>query len=57
MKTVKNLEYTYLVTGPYSDLFFGKAPNAEIGSFDVKEKKATLIGDGKGKISFTTMAE
>ena len=58
MATVKNLEWTYLVTGPYSDLFF--APNAarpEVGSFDVKEKKAWLLGDGRGRISFTAMAE
>ncbi len=57
MKTVQNLEYTYLVTGPYSDLFFGKAMKPEAGTFDVKAKKATLLGDGKGKVSFTAMAE
>ena len=57
MKTVQNLEYTYLVTGPYSDLFFGKTMKPEAGTFDVKAKKAVLLGDGKGKVSFTAMAE
>jgi hypothetical protein len=56
-KTVKNLEFTYLVTGPYSDLYFGKSGKDEIGTFDVKAKKAVLLGDGKERVSFTTMAE
>jgi hypothetical protein len=58
MATVKNLEWTYLVTGPYSDLYFSCIPGRpEIGSFDVKERKACLLGNGKGRVSFTTMAE
>jgi hypothetical protein len=56
-KTARDLEFTYLVTGPYSDLYFGKLGKEEIGMFDVKAKKAVLLGDGKGKVSFTTMAE
>jgi hypothetical protein len=56
-KTVKNLEFTYLVTGPYSDLYFGKTVRPEIGAFDVRAKKAVLLGDGKGRVSFTAMAE
>ena len=55
-KTVKDLEFTYLVTGPYSDLYFGKMPKDETG-FDVKAKKAVLLGDGKARVSFTAMAE
>lgn len=58
MKDVKNLEYTYVVTGPYSDLYIGAmTAQPEIGSFNVKEKKAVLLGDGKGKISLTVMEE
>jgi hypothetical protein len=56
---VKNLEITYLVTGPYSELFFG-APGSgwtDAGGFDVKAKKAVLLGDGKGPVSFTSMAD
>ncbi|OCT52128.1 isoflavone reductase family protein [Cladophialophora carrionii] len=58
MKTMKRLEYTYLVTGPYSDLYFGTMKaRPELGQFDVKEKKAVLLGDGEGPVSFTAMAE
>lgn len=58
MATVKNLEWTYLVTGPYSDLYFAPIPGRpELGSFDVKARKAWLLGDGKGRISFTAVAE
>ncbi|KEF56233.1 uncharacterized protein A1O9_07814 [Exophiala aquamarina CBS 119918] len=58
MKTMKRLEYTYLVTGPYSDLYFGAMKTKpEIGHFDVKEKTAVLLGDGEGPVSFTAMAD
>lgn len=58
MATVMNLEWTYLVTGPYSDLYFSRTPGRfEVGSFDVKERKARLLRDGKGRVSFTAMAE
>jgi hypothetical protein len=35
----------------------GKSGSDEIGTFDVKAKKATLLGDGNDKVAFTTMAE
>lgn len=58
MKTMKRLEYTYLVTGPYSDLYFGMMKmKPEIGEFNVQKKKAVLLGDGEGPVSFTAMAE
>jgi len=58
MKTMKKLEHTYLVTGPYSDLYFGTMKaRPELGQFDVKEKKAVLLGDGEGPVSFTAMAD
>ncbi|KIV88822.1 hypothetical protein PV10_08460 [Exophiala mesophila] len=58
MKTMNRLEYTYLVTGPYSDLYFGMMkPKPEIGQFDVKNRKAILLGDGEGPVSFTAMAD
>jgi hypothetical protein len=58
MKTMKKLEHTYLVTGPYCDLYFGTMKaRPELGQFDVKEKKAVLLGDGNGPVSFTAMAE
>ena len=63
LKQVEDLEYTYVVTGPYGDadggLFLGAVP-AEAeggGTFDVKRKRAVLLGDGNGKISLTTMRD
>jgi nucleoside-diphosphate-sugar epimerase len=47
------IEHTYMVTGPYSDLYFG--PN--LGSFNVVEKKAVLCGTGNEKVSFTSMED
>ncbi|KAK0103128.1 hypothetical protein ONS95_000696 [Cadophora gregata] len=57
LKETSGLDYTYVVTGPYADVggYLGAATNhPEIGSYNVKEKKAVLIGDGKGPISLTT---
>lgn len=55
---VKKLQVTYLVTGPYSDLFFAPASKYEsAGNFDPKTKKATLLGSGEEKVSFTTMKD
>jgi hypothetical protein len=62
LREASNLVYTYVVTGPYADgkngTFFGYNPaRAELGSFDVKSKKAVLTGDGTGKISLTSLVE
>ncbi|KAF2466609.1 isoflavone reductase family protein [Lindgomyces ingoldianus] len=52
------LKITHLVTGPYSDLYIGKMVGAEeVGSFDVREKKAVLLGTGEERVSFTTMRD
>lgn len=56
IKTMKKMEHTYLVTGPYSDLYFGamkEAPAA--GGFDVAARRAHLLGDGDMPVSFTAM--
>jgi hypothetical protein len=42
------------VTGPYSDLYFGKSPEPKAGTFDVRARKATLLGTGEEQVSFTT---
>ncbi|QDS75962.1 hypothetical protein FKW77_003701 [Venturia effusa] len=58
-ENVKRLEVTYLVTGPYVDGYIG-APNrgdVRLGGFDVKNRKAYLLGTGKEKVAFTTMAD
>ncbi|KAH7264343.1 hypothetical protein MRS44_012339 [Fusarium solani] len=57
-ENVKRLKYTYLVTGPYVDMYFTLSPKAvEAGGFDVANKKAVLIDNGEGKIGFTTMPD
>lgn len=55
---VSDLAYTYVVTGPYSDMYVHYAGNPIAGGWDVKAKKATLLGeDGNAKVSLTTMKE
>lgn len=55
----EDLAYTYVVTGPFAELYVGPGAAAEPrgGSFDVAAKKACLLGDGGGKLSLTTMPE
>ncbi|EEA25121.1 hypothetical protein EYB25_002399 [Talaromyces marneffei] len=54
--SIRRVEYTYLVTGPYADLYIAKlSQNPHLGSFDHEEKKATLLGSGNDPISLTTM--
>lgn len=55
---VKRLAHTYLVTGPFADLYLAKmAAVPQVGTFDVGAKAATLLGDGRGKISLTSMRD
>ncbi|KAI1948004.1 importin subunit beta-3 [Ophidiomyces ophidiicola] len=50
------LAHTYVVTGPFADLYLGPGlRDARGGAFKVKERRADLLGDGHGKISLTTM--
>ena len=59
----RSLEYTFVVTGPYGDadrgLYLSAAPEeTEVsGSFDVKRKRAVLLGDPDGEINLTTMRD
>lgn len=60
LREVKDLSYTYVVTGPFADGYLSRTTLAGPrggGGFSVKEKKANLLGDGKGRLSLTTMAE
>ncbi|KDN66145.1 putative NmrA-like family protein [Colletotrichum sublineola] len=53
-ENVQRLKYTYLVTGPYADLFLTFLATAqEAGGFDSANQKAVLIGDGEGKFILT----
>lgn len=55
-KEGKGLKYTFVVTGPFAYGYLGKGSRA-IGGFDVAERRATVLGDGKGRISLTTDPE
>ena len=54
-----DLEYSYVVTGPFAELYLHQVPGLEeAGGWDVKRQKAVLLGDtGTEKISLTTMKE
>lgn len=54
---VKRLAHTYVVTGPYPELFVGSFHDPKAVTFDVKSCTATIVGTGKEKIGFTTMPE
>ncbi|KAK5120742.1 hypothetical protein LTR85_006100 [Meristemomyces frigidus] len=56
---VRRLVSTYIVTGPYADLYLGKmeGERAHLGSFDPQQKKAVLLGSGDEPVSFTTMPD
>ncbi|KAK3388251.1 hypothetical protein B0T20DRAFT_365137 [Sordaria brevicollis] len=53
---VKRLKVTYVVTGPYFDMWLYPTPGyPQAGGFEPKEKKAWIVGDGEGKVGFCTM--
>ena len=57
-ENISRLKYTYVVTGPYADMYFTLSPSAaEAGGYSVADKKAVLVEDGEGKVGFTTMPE
>lgn len=53
------LFHTYVVTGPFAEGYLAPEPaGPEGGSFDVKNKRANLLGDdGKGRVSLSSMRE
>ncbi|CAH0040316.1 unnamed protein product [Clonostachys solani] len=57
-ENIKRVKYTYLVTGPYVDMFFTLNKLApEAGGFEIESKKAVLVDGGEGRIGFTTMPD
>lgn len=61
LRATRDLEYAFVVTGPYADVPFflgaNKDPGYAGGSFDVKQRRAVLLGDGKGGIGLVTCGE
>ena len=54
----KRLKVTYVVVGPYFEMWVGTGKfGYQLGGFDIKNKEATVIADGQGQIGFTTMPE
>ncbi|KAI1151003.1 hypothetical protein F4825DRAFT_377602 [Nemania diffusa] len=55
---VKRLQHTYLVTGPYIDMYFSLLPGFEaIGGYDVRARKAVVVGSGNDAVGFTSMPD
>jgi len=55
---VKRLKVTYVVTGPYFDMWVDTVAGIEVvGGFQVDAKKAYVIGEGEGKVGFCTMRD
>ncbi|TVY82112.1 Isoflavone reductase-like protein [Lachnellula suecica] len=54
LREASYLDLTYVVTGPYAEAVMRASKMPSAGSFNVKEKSAVLLGDGTGRISFTT---
>ncbi|KAJ6575592.1 hypothetical protein DFH09DRAFT_981153 [Mycena vulgaris] len=53
---VKRLKVTYVVTGPYFDMWVNAIPCLEAaGGFVHEKKEAYVIGEGDGKVGFCTM--
>lgn len=63
LRHTTDLEYNYVVTGPYGDADPGlylsawPADKEAGGTFDVKRKRAVVLGDGDGEVSLTTMRD
>ncbi|KIH91184.1 isoflavone reductase family protein [Sporothrix brasiliensis 5110] len=56
-ENVKKLHVTYLVTGPYFDMWVASPTDPKLGRFDAANKQAYVIEDGEGKIGFCTMLD
>lgn len=57
-ENIKRLKVTYVVTGPYFDMWVNAIPGLEqAGGFVPDKKEAYVIDEGEGKIGFCTMWE
>jgi NmrA-like family len=55
---INRLSFTYLVTGPYADMYlWPPRGDPRIGSWDVRARAAMLLGTGEERVSLTTMRD
>ncbi|CAK7206470.1 hypothetical protein SEUCBS139899_009266 [Sporothrix eucalyptigena] len=53
----EKLSVTYLVTGPYFDMWVSARASPLMGGFNPASKTASVINDGEGKVGFCTMPD
>ncbi|KAL1893999.1 hypothetical protein Sste5346_006141 [Sporothrix stenoceras] len=53
----EKLKITYLVTGPYFDMWVNAKANPKMGAFEPASKQAYVIDDGEGRVGFCTMPD
>ena len=57
-ENVKRVSVTYLVTGPWFDMYAYLLLGLEAnGASNAAERRAVMIGDGQGKVGFCTLLE
>lgn len=55
---LKRVQCTYLVTGPYIDMFLNLVPGVEeLGGYDTRSKRAVVVGSGNDPVGFTSMPD
>lgn len=57
-ENLKRVKVTYVVTGPYFDMWVDTTPGYELaGGFVPEKKHAYVVEDGNGRVGFCTMPE
>ncbi|KAI0506321.1 hypothetical protein F5B22DRAFT_624431 [Xylaria bambusicola] len=55
---IHRVQCTYLVTGPYIDMYLSLVPGVEaIGGYDVGSRKAVVVNSGDDAVGFTSMPD
>ncbi|KAI1336678.1 NAD(P)-binding protein [Xylariaceae sp. FL0016] len=57
-ENIKKVSCTYLVTGPYIDMYLALSPAGRFaGGYDPKAKQAVVVGSGDDRVGFTSMLD
>ncbi|KAI1420752.1 hypothetical protein F5Y12DRAFT_771495 [Xylaria sp. FL1777] len=55
---IRRVQCTYLVTGPYIDMYLPPLPGLEaVGGYDIRSRKAVVVNSGNDAVGFTTMPD